>query len=158
MATLLTIRLTIKTRVTRLATLRISLTLRMATQAVHIVAAVATLTTVLIVDHQALVLTRPSGRVEGVAVPRQRNSLICHGPQRPVQEVAGLPRRHLAPILLLHLRQPKPRLLMPMTTLSVRRKTCEWRMRGRRKKRRCRPQLSPLLPLPHSRNQDSASR
>jgi hypothetical protein len=152
-----TTRLTIKTRVTRLATLRISLTLRMATQAAHIVAAVATLITVLIADRQDLVLTRPSGKVEGVVVPRQRNSLICHGPQRPVPEVAGLPQRHLAPILRLHLRQPKPRLSMPTTTLSVPQKTCEWRMRGRRKKSRCHLQRSLLLSRPHSRNLDSAS-
>jgi len=156
MVTLLTNHLISRTRVIRLATLRISLTLRMAIQAALIVAAVATLITVLIADRQDLVLTRHSGKVEGVAVPRQRSSLICHGPQRPGPEVAGLPQRHLAPILRLHLRQPKPRRLMPTTTPSVRQKTYEWKTRGRRKKR-CHPQQSLLLRLPHSRNLDSAS-
>lgn len=157
MDTLPTNRRTTKTRVTRLATLQISLTRRMAIQAALIGAAVATLITALIADRQDLVLTRPSGKVEEVAVPRQRSFLICHGPQHPGPEVAGLPQRHLAPILRLHLRQPKPRRLMPTTTPSVRQKTYEWKTRGRRKKR-CHPQQSLLLRLPHSRNPDSASR
>lgn len=120
----------------------------------HIVAAVAITTMVPIAERQVPVRTLRLGKVDEVVVQRLHSSQICHGPQHRVPEVVDQPQKR--PARILQQCRQKHRLLMPMTTHSVHRKTCVLKTRGKKRIRRCRLLPSPL-PLPHNRSPGLAS-
>lgn len=157
MVTRQTNRLIIKARATRLVTPPTSLIHRVAIRMVLTVGVVVITTAALIAERQVRALILRLDKEAAAAAQRLHSSLIFHGPQHPVPEVADQLQKHPVRILQRRPLQPRQRLLMLMTILSVRRKTCESRTRGRKKTKKC--LLLPSLLLPqHSRNPDLASR
>lgn len=96
-------------------------------------------------------------KVAVVVAQRLHNSRTCRGHQHLAQEVVDLPQKHLVRIHLQYKHLPSLHQSMLMTILSARRKTCGWRMRGRKRIARCRHPRRPLLVLQHNPNLASAS-
>lgn len=149
---------TTRTRITHRDIPQTSLTPNLATRTGPIEEVVAT-TTMVQIDEcqgQAPPLLMHRKAVEVVAQP-PHSFPICRGHQLLAQEAADLPQKRPAQTHRQHKHRPNLLPSMLTTIHSAHRKTYEWRMRGRKRARRCRHQRSRPLLLQHNPSLASVS-